>query len=61
MEQEFKMVQIETALRKPEVEREDIITLFLALQKQNLVLGNNIKQLLTLWPTSPLPITPEDL
>ena len=60
MEQQFKLAQIEQALNKDEVSKEDIITIFLALQHQNLVLGNNIKQLLKLWPISPLPTTPEE-
>ena len=60
MEQEFRLAQIESALRKDEVSKDDIITVFLALQHQNLVLGNNIKQLLKQWPTSPQAITPED-
>ena len=60
MEQQFRMAQIESALRKDEVSKDDIITVFIALQHQNLVLGNNIKQLLNQWPTSPQAITPED-
>ena len=60
MEQEFRLAQIEAARRKDEVSKDDIITVFIALQHQNLVLGNNIKQLLNLWPTSPQAITPED-
>jgi len=31
--------------------KEDIITLFLALQKQNFVLGNSLKNLLEKWNT----------
>ena len=61
MEQQFKMVQIEKALEKESVSKEDIITIFLALQHQNLVLGNNIRQLLQQWPTIHPPITPEEL
>ena len=34
MEQQFKMRQIEDYIRKPEVQREDLITVFLALQRQ---------------------------
>ena len=61
MEQQFKMVQIEKALEKDSVSKEDIVTIFLALQHQNLVLGNNIRQLLQQWPTIHPPITPEEL
>lgn len=44
LEQEFKLRQIEDQL--PSASKEDIITVFMALQHQNFVLGNNIKNLL---------------
>ena len=56
MEQEFKLRQIEDGLKA--ASKEDIITVFLALQHQCFVLGNNIKQLINEWPSHP-PITPE--
>ena len=59
MEQEFKLRQIEDALKGPDVRKEDIITVFISLQHQCYVLGNNIKQLLHQWPTHP-PTTPEE-
>ena len=46
MEQQFKMRQIEDYIRNPEVQREDLITVFLALQRQCFVLGNNMTNLL---------------
>ncbi len=46
IEQQFKMRQIEDAINSPGARKEDLITLYLALQKQNFVLGNNVKQLL---------------
>ena len=49
MEQQFKMRQIEDAINKPDVKREDLITIFLALQRQCFVLGNNMNQLLKQW------------
>ena len=49
-EQEFKMRQLEIALPKDETRKEDIITIFLALQKQNFVLINSITNLLAKWP-----------
>ena len=60
MEQEFKLRQIEDGLKV--ASREDIITVFLALQHQCYVLGNNIKQLITEWPTitEHPPTTPEE-
>ena len=61
LEQDFKMRQIEDALRKPETQKEDIITIFMALQHQNFVLGNNIKQLITQWNKPDQSITDEVL
>ena len=49
MEQSFKMRQIEDALNKPDSKKEDIVTVFIALQHQNFVLLNNLKQLLMKW------------
>tara|TARA_R100000664_G_scaffold9637_1_gene16125 strand:+ start:46 stop:354 length:309 start_codon:yes stop_codon:yes gene_type:complete len=49
-EQDFKMRQIELALNNPDVEIEDIKTVFLALQKQNFVLANSVMNLIKQWP-----------
>ena len=57
MEQQFKMKQIEDALRNPESKKEDIITIFLALQRQCFVLGNSMSNLVKKWPT-PIPPDP---
>ena len=57
VEQKFKLRQIEVALNNPETKKEDIITVFLALQQQTFVLGNNVTQLLKAWPT-PVPQAP---
>ena len=54
MEQQFKLKQIEDALRHPEAHKEDIITIFLALQRQCFVLGNSMSNLVKKWPT-PIP------
>jgi hypothetical protein len=51
MEQQFKMRQIEDALNHPESKKEDIITIFLALQRQCFVLGNSMSNLVKKWPT----------
>ena len=48
LEQDLKMRQIEDALKH--ADREDIITVYLALQRQCYVLGNNISQLVKQWP-----------
>jgi len=50
LEQEFKLRQIEDALNKDETRKEDIITVFMALQKQNFVLSNSLSNLLKNWP-----------
>ena len=52
-EQEFKLRQLEIALNKKETPKEDIITVFLALQKQSFVLGNCLQNLLDKWPKPP--------
>jgi uncharacterized protein YqiB (DUF1249 family) len=48
MEQEFNYRRIKDLL--PEANKEDIITVFMALQKQNYCLANTIKNLLKEWP-----------
>jgi len=48
MEQEFSYRRIADLL--PEAQKEDIITIYLALQKQNYCLSNTIKKLLEEWP-----------
>ena len=51
MEQEFKLRRLDDLL--PKADKEDIITLFMALQEQCFVLGNNVTQLVKQWPTHP--------
>jgi len=46
MEQDFKMRTIEDNLRKHYDKKEDVITVFLALQRQNFALTNSLKQLI---------------
>jgi len=51
VEQDLKMRLIEDGLRKKyDTHREDVITVFLALQEQNFILGNNLKELLQFIP-----------
>jgi hypothetical protein len=45
-EQDFKMRVIEDNIRKNYDKKEDIITVFLALQRQNFALSNALKKLL---------------
>jgi hypothetical protein len=56
VEQSFKLRRLEDLL--PQAEKEDIITLFMALQRQNFALANTVSNLVKQWPTH-LPITPE--
>ena len=58
MEQEFTMARLEKLLQ--EASKEDLITVFTALQRQCFVLGNNVKNLINKWPTIHPPITLED-
>ena len=57
MEQQFKLRRMSDLLDK--CPKEEIIPLFLDLQKTNFILTNNIGQLLEAWTLHP--ITPEDL
>jgi regulatory protein YycH of two-component signal transduction system YycFG len=51
LEQKFKLRQIEDALKNTESAKEDIITVFMALQRQNFILSNSLTNLLKHWPT----------
>ena len=46
MEQDFKMRVIEDNLRKHYDKKEDVVTVFLALQRQNFALTNALKDLI---------------
>ena len=60
MEQDLKMRQITDALEH--ADREDLITVFLALQRQCYILGNNMSNLLKEWnKPQDLTITNEEL
>ena len=50
MEQDLKLRQLEISLNSGDVDMKDIITVFLALQKQNFVLGNSLTNLVSQWP-----------
>ena len=57
MEQSFKMRRLEDLL--PKSDKDDLITVFLALQRQNFVLSNTVSNLIKKWPIHP-PTTPEE-
>jgi hypothetical protein len=51
MEQQFKLKQIENALHDKDTKLEDVITIFMALQRQNFTLCNTVSNLVKKWPT----------
>jgi len=57
IEQSFKIRRLEDLL--PQADKADIITLFLALQRQNFCLSNTVSNLVKQWPT-PHHTTPEE-
>jgi hypothetical protein len=59
VEQDFKMRRIEDML--PTADKEDLITVFVALQRQNFILSNNLTQLLQNWNKPDLTTTNEVL
>ena len=59
LEQSFKLRQLEDLL--PKASKDDIITVFMALQRQCYVLGNNVSQLVKEWPSHHPTTTPEEL
>ena len=59
MEQDLQMRVIEDRLNSGEVDKKDIITVFLALQKQNFVLANSMINLVKKWPPPPVTTTEE--
>ena len=59
MEQQFKLRQLEDLLKT--ADKADIITVYLALQKQNFCLSNTVSNLVKQWPSRPLLTTPEEV
>ncbi len=55
MEQDLRMRQTHDALKSPATNKEDIITVFMALQEQNFILGNSLTNLVKKWPTPQTP------
>ena len=58
VEQDLKMRLLEDKLNSPDARKEDIVTVFLALQKQNFVLANSLMNLVDNWPTPQAEILP---
>ena len=63
MEQDLKLRLLYDNLTKPETQKEDIITVFMALQEQAFVLSNSLTNLVEKWPKRPMVphITEEEL
>ena len=53
-ERDLRLRLIKDQLNKDEVRKEDIITVYLALQKQNFVLSNSLMNLVDNWPREPI-------
>ena len=62
MEQDLKLRLVYDSISKPEVNKTDLITVFMALQEQNYVLANSLTNLVHKWPKPPKDqvITKED-
>ena len=50
VEQDLQMRLLEDRLNSGEVRYEDIVTVFLAMQRQNFVLSNSMINLVNKWP-----------
>ena len=53
MEQDLKLRLLHDSLQKPETRKEDIVTVFMALQEQCYVLANSLTNLVHKWPKPP--------
>ena len=53
MEQDLKMRVLEDRLNSGEVDYKDIVTVFIAMQRQNFVLANSLINLVNKWPKVP--------
>ena len=52
---------IKDSIENPDTPREDVNTVFLALQKQNFVLANSLTNLLEKWPKPPMTMDPNTI
>ena len=50
VEQDLKLRLIEDKLKSGDVDYKDVVTLFMALQHQNFILGNSLTNLVQKWP-----------
>jgi len=61
VEQDLKLRLIKDSIENPDTPREDVNTVFLALQKQNFVLANSLTNLLEKWPKPPMTMDPNTI
>ena len=54
MEQDLKLRLLYDGLTNPDTKKEDMITVFMALQEQNYVLSNSLTNLVKKWPKPPV-------
>ena len=54
VEQDLNLRLLKDSIEHPATPREDVNTVFLALQKQNYVLANSLTNLLDKWPKPPM-------
>ena len=57
--QEKEAAVLEQAIESGEVDYKDIVTVFLAMQKQNFIMGNSLINLVKQWPKAPPTINEE--
>ena len=51
LEQQFKLRRIEDLATQ--IDKQDLLDLYMQLQKQNFILSNNLSNLMKQWPTTP--------
>ena len=61
VEQDLKLRLIKDSIENPDTPREDVNTVFLALQKQNFVLANSLTNLIEKWPKPPMTMDPNTI
>ena len=61
MEQDLKLRMTWDALNKRSSTKDDIITVFMALQQQNFVLSNSLTNLVDKWPKEPVASEDQDI
>jgi hypothetical protein len=58
MEQDFKLRRMQELMKN--CPREQLVEVFMEVQKHNFILTNNLQHMLSAWLHSPPPTTPEE-